>query len=251
MEWLICLPHQHVRMKPCLFLLPIPMLLMHSVMEATQTDHSLAHIRSLADNKSCMYGWRDGIIGHSFVDTNDVEGSRVVVPFSFKHQVLVLAHDKVGHMGVSKTRELINHYFSWPGVYKDIVRRVSNCASCQEVNKYSPGKAPYQQAPPFCVPRERLAVDLVGPLARSRHGYKYLLTSVCVAIRYPFTVPLKDVAAESVCEALLEIWSQIGIPREVLSDQGTQFMGKVMSQLCKSLHIHQVRASLHSSRTEY
>ena len=93
------------------------------------------------------------------------------------------------------------------------------------------------------MPRERLAVDLVGPLARSRDGYKYLLTSICVASRYPFTVPLKDVAAESVCEALLEIWSQTGIPREVLSDQGTQFMGKVMSQLCKSLHAHQMRAS--------
>ncbi len=204
--------------------LPIPAAdphVTHALMEATQTDHSLAHIRSLADNKSGMYGWRDGIIGHSFVDTNDVEGSRVVVPFPFKHQVLVLAHDKVGHLGVAKTRELINHYFTWPGVYKDIVRHVSNCASCQKVNKYSPGKAPYQQAPPFCVPHERLSVDLVGPLARSRDGYKYLLTSICVASRYRFTLPLKDVAAESVCEALLEIWSQTGIPREVLSDQGT------------------------------
>ncbi len=53
------------------------------------------------------------------------------------------------------------------------------------------------------MPRERLAVDLVGPLAQSRDGYKYLLTSVCVANRYPFIVPLNDVVAESVCEALL------------------------------------------------
>ncbi len=55
--------------------LPIPAAdphVTHALMEATQTDHSLAHIRSLADNKSGMYGWRDGIV-HSFVDTNDVE----------------------------------------------------------------------------------------------------------------------------------------------------------------------------------
>ncbi len=68
------------------------------------------------------------------------------------------------------------------------------------------------------MPLERLAVDLIGPLPRRRDGYKY-----------PFAVPLKDVMAESVCEALLEIWSQTGIPHEVLSDQGIPFMGKVMS----------------------
>ncbi len=100
-----------------------------------------------------MYGWRDGIIVHSFVDTNDVEGSRVVIPFPFKHQVLLLAHDKVGHLGVAKTRELINHYCTWPGVYKDIVRHVSNCAICQKVNKYSLGKAPYHPSL-LCASRE-------------------------------------------------------------------------------------------------
>ncbi len=83
------------------------------------------------------------------------------------------------------------------------------------------------------MPRERLAVDLVGPLAQSRDGYKYLLTSVCVASRYPFIVPLNDVVTESVVKpCLLEIWSQTGIPCEVLSDQGTQFIGKVILQLC-------------------
>ncbi len=36
------------------------------------------------------------------------------------------------------------------------------------------------------MPLERLAVDLVGTLARNRDGYKYLLTSICVASRYHF-----------------------------------------------------------------
>ncbi len=50
------------------------------------------------------------------------------------------------------------------------------------------------------MPRERLAVDLVGPLAPGAEivTSMYLLTSICVASRYPFTVPLKDMAAKSV-----------------------------------------------------
>ena len=32
-------------------------------------------------------------------------------------------------------------------------------------------------------------------------------------------------------EALLEVWSRLGIPREVLTDRGTQFMSDVMREM--------------------
>ena len=50
------------------------------------------------------------------------------------------------------------------------------------------------------------------------------------ATRYPEAMALRKVNAGSVAEQLIELFSRVGILREILSDQGTNFM----SQLLKS-----------------
>jgi len=51
------------------------------------------------------------------------------------------------------------------------------------------------------------------------------------ATRYPEAVALKNVEAETVAEALVTMFTRVGVPQEVLSDQGTQFMSSVMKKL--------------------
>ena len=46
------------------------------------------------------------------------------------------------------------------------------------------------------------------------------------ATRYPEAVPLKNIETKTVAEALMDMYSRLGIPKEVLSDLGTQFMSK-------------------------
>jgi len=48
------------------------------------------------------------------------------------------------------------------------------------------------------------------------------------ATRYPEAVPLKDIQAEMVAEALLNMFTRVGVPTEILSDQGSQFLSAVM-----------------------
>lgn len=54
------------------------------------------------------------------------------------------------------------------------------------------------------------AVDILGPLPRTRGGYKYLLTVMDFASRYPEAIPLRRVDAETVVEALLQTFSRYG-----------------------------------------
>ena len=68
-------------------------------------------------------------------------------------------------------------------------------------------------------PFSRLAFDLVGPLPRSKQGFKYLLTCICLGSKYPDAIPLKRVDAKTVAEAMVEIFSRTGIPQEILTDQ--------------------------------
>ena len=50
---------------------------------------------------------------------------------------------------------------------------------------------------------------------------------------------LKRIDAETVTDALVDIYSCFGIPDEVLSDQGTQFISDCMKEVCKLLGVSQ------------
>ena len=77
-------------------------------------------------------------------------------------------------------------------------------------------------------------MDIVGPIAPpSEAGHRYILTLVDYATRYPEVVSLKKVTTEPVAEALLGIYSRVGIPEEVWTDQGTRFMSKCMQEVSK------------------
>ena len=68
-------------------------------------------------------------------------------------------------------------------------------------------------------------------------GHQYILTLVDYATRYPEAVPLKKISTEAVAEALLDIYIRLGIPEEVLTDQGTQFMSECMEEVSRLLSI--------------
>ena len=87
-------------------------------------------------------------------------------------------------------------------------------------------------------PFKRVAVDIVGPIAPANEaGHRYILTLVDYATRYPEAVPFKKITTEEVAEALLDIYSRVGIPEEVLTDQGTQFMSECMQEVSRLLSI--------------
>ena len=88
-----------------------------------------------------------------------------------------------------------------------------------------------------------MACDIVDPLPRTQAGFRYILTAMCLGTRCPFTIPLKRVDAQTVAKALMEVFSNTGIPAELLHDQGQVFMGKVTSTLCGLFNIKQLKTT--------
>ena len=86
-------------------------------------------------------------------------------------------------------------------------------------------KALMQEVPVLTEPFQKVAIDLAGPFERAASGYRFLLTAINLATRYPEAIPLKSATAEEVAEGLLEIFSRHGLPQEILSDQGAQLTG--------------------------
>ncbi|GFS27674.1 zinc finger protein [Elysia marginata] len=93
----------------------------------------------------------------------------------------------------------------------------------------------YRRKFPSCKPME-VAMDIVGPInPPSEAGHRFILTHIDYATRYAEAVPLRKIDTETVAEALVDIYSRLGVPEEVLSDQGTQFMSDCMKEFCRLL----------------
>ena len=90
-------------------------------------------------------------------------------------------------------------------------------------------------------PFSRVAVDIIGPITpASKDGNRYILTMVDHATHYPEAMALKTIKAMT-CHsavALVEMWSRLGIPAEVLTDRGTQFTSDVMRYINRLLSIN-------------
>lgn len=175
---------------------------------------------------------------------NDRVFTQLVVPAKLRTAVMSCAHDSIfgGHLGTRKTANRIKSNFYWPGIEKDVKQYCRSCDICQRTTAkgWTP-VVPLGKMPIIETPFERIAMDLVGPLPPTEgRKNQYILTVVDFATRYPEAVPLKNIDSETVAEALLGIYSRVGIPKEILTDQGSQFVSDVMKEVSKLLSIKQL-----------
>ena len=211
-------------------------------------DKTLDKVRSAVQQKvkggnTVWYEHHCDILYRYFQNKNTIH-KQVVVPKSLRQKVMSLAHDSIlaGHMGIGKTTRRVMSCFYWPGLQGDIKRYCQSCDICQRtIPKGKVSKIPLGKMPTIDVPFKRVAVDLVGPIfPLSESGKRYILTIVDYATRYPEAIALKNITTESVAEALIEVFSRVGMPEEILSDMGGQFTSMLMKEISRLLSIKQL-----------
>ena len=147
-----------------------------------------------------------------------------------------------GHLGIKKTMDRVLTEFFWPGVCGDVSRFCKSCIICQRtIQKGRVTKVPLGKLPLIDTPFKRVAVDIVGPIEpRSERKSRYILTMIDYATRYPEAVALPGIETERVAEALVEMFSRVGIPDEILTDCGSQFTAEVMKEVSRLLSLQQI-----------
>ena len=83
------------------------------------------------------------------------------------------------------------------------------------------------------VPAETVAIDIVGPFPVVKGGFKYLLTYLDMATRWPEAVPLRK-TTRIVIDQLTPIFARNGFPTTLVSDNGPQFVAESFKQFLKS-----------------
>ena len=199
------------------------------------------------EKMSTGYFLKDGVLVRKWIpphlSAQDDWGvvTQIIVPKTHRYEILKLAHDNplAGHLGVNKTYDRVLRCFFWPGLKRDVQQYCKTCHFCQISGK------PNQTIPPFPLypipvvtePFERVIVDCVGPLPRTKSGNKFLLTIMCSATRFPEAIPLRNITTKNVVKALLKFFSVFGLPRIIQTDQGSNFMSRIFAQVMKQLDV--------------
>uniref|UniRef100_A0A9J8CRS1 Gypsy retrotransposon integrase-like protein 1 n=1 Tax=Cyprinus carpio carpio TaxID=630221 RepID=A0A9J8CRS1_CYPCA len=163
-----------------------------------------------------------------------------------------LAHSRpmAGHLGVQNTIQRIRDRFHWPGLDTEVKRFCQACPTCQRMSPRTPPPSPLISLPIIEVPFKWIGMDLVGPLPKSAQGQEHILVIVDYATRYPEAIPLWKATAKAIAQELFLLCSRVGIPAEILTDQGTPFMSRLMVDLCRLLKVKQLRTMIYHPQTD-
>src|SRR5437762_1963245 len=154
-------------------------------------------------------------------------------------------HPTGGHFGKDATHNKISTRFWWKGMYKDIEDYIKRCDSCQKRgNKGGSGYLnPIEVGRPF----ERIGIDFVGPLERTKNGNKYILVATDYLTKWPEAKAMREATAENVIEFIYErIICRHGCLKVILSDRGTHFRNRIVDGLCERFEIkHKLSSPYH------
>nr|XP_049463733.1 uncharacterized protein K02A2.6-like [Anopheles coluzzii] len=151
-------------------------------------------------------------------------GERVVIPKKLQQKCLQQVHQ--GHPGVQRMKALARSFFYWPTIDADIEEWVKTCHPCQAAAKSPAHSAPVPW-PRAAGPWQRLHVDFAGPL----DGDYYLIV-VDSFSKWPEIIRTSNVTAKATIAMLRSLFARFGIPKTLVSDNGTQFTSEEFGLFC-------------------
>lgn len=149
-------------------------------------------------------------------------GSRIVVPTKSRKSILTEMHST--HLGIVKMKSLVRSYVWWPAITKDIENMVNSCAPCYLVRQ-NPRKEKNVSWPKSKEPWERIHVDFLGPFEN-----KYVFIIIDSYTKWPEAFIMSNITTTAAIQRLWETFSRFGIPKLIVSDNGTQLVSKEIKE---------------------
>jgi Integrase zinc binding domain/RNase H-like domain found in reverse transcriptase/Chromo (CHRromatin Organisation MOdifier) domain/Integrase core domain len=171
-----------------------------------------------------------------------------------KLRILEKYHDRrtAGHLGQEKTLELVGREFTWPGICAFVNRYVLTCDTCAR-NK-TPRHRRHGQLRPLTIPSgpwQSVSMDFIVELPPSQ-GYDAIYVCVDRLTKMAHFIPTNsDVTAEQTADLYLKwVFKNHGLPIDIVSDRGTQFVSKFSRRLLELLDIKGNRSTAYHPESD-
>jgi transposase InsO family protein len=169
----------------------------------------------------------------SVIDGLLMRNSRIIIPTSLRKQVLNQIH--TGHQGLNKCRHRARQSVWWPGISKELQEIIENCRICRESCK--------QRAEPMIpsafpsLPWQKVGMDL----------FEFQKTTYLLVVdyysRFIEIAKLSRLTTEEVVLHCKSIFARHGIPEEIISDNGPQFISESFSEFSRKYHFRHITSS--------
>lgn len=197
-------------------------------------SESLIIMRYISDyclEDGFLYRWHLDLFGKRRREAHKL----LVVPTEFRQQVCEQMHSSKasgGHMGEKPTFYKVATRYYWPSMGQDIKKFVNSCVVCARF-AYGPRRpqAPLKLYSPVAKPLDRIFMDVVH-FRPSACSNTCALVIVDQLTRWAEAYPMKNEKAELIAKIYLtQFILRYGVPREVVTDQGANFLSDLMEAL--------------------
>ena len=133
-------------------------------------------------------------------------------------------------------KDLARIHVWWAGIDAEIERTVKECGMCQSVAHNPPQVLVHPWAWPTRI-WQRIHVDFAGPFMGET-----ILVVVDARTKWVEAVTMKSTTSEKTITVLREMFSRYGLPEQLVSDNGPQFVSVEFETFCKSNGIKHLRS---------
>jgi hypothetical protein len=198
-----------------------------------------------------MYGtWKfdgKGLLWYRWVHPNQAEQWKLVIPQELRIEILKAVHDTPtgGHLGEKRCLKTLQRIpVFWYGMRTDLkyhCRMCDMCFRCKPTTKRL--RAPLVRYP-VGAPMQRMAIDIAGPFHPSEQNNRYILVVMDYFTKWACLIPIPQHDAKTCAKALVEeVFCRIGIPAEIHSDQGREFVSETFEECCKMFRIEKTKTT--------
>jgi len=164
-------------------------------------------------------------IRDELVRIRETSGEKIIVPENVSWELIKKIHDYLLHYGTDKIADFASKYFKIKNLERLVRDVVASCDTCQATKYYT---RPTRGVEYFVLPERPgkvVSIDIFGPLPQTPKGFKYILVVMDQFSKLTKLYPMKSQKLDAIMDALqLEHFPQLGMPEEILSDNGGQFI---------------------------
>ena len=163
---------------------------------------------------------------------------RVIVTEKMAEEIMKKCHEDVGHAGIKATAHHCRTRFWMQHLHQTADKVVKECPICQVKSQRSPSqKDTYRPSRQAGQPFTSWSIDILGPLAPTPSGHKYIFTMKDVFSKWIEAFPLPDTTSSSIVQKIEEVFARFGIGQRLHADNATYFTSQTMEDFCKVMGV--------------
>lgn len=159
----------------------------------------------------------------------------VIVPASLQKRLLAELHQD--HPGISRMKAVARGHFWWPGLDGDIEALAKSCQPCHEA-KQSPPKAPLHPWSWPSKPWQRIHLDFAGPFMG-----KMFFLAIDAHSKWGEVWEMAGTTSAKTIEVLRRLFAAYGLPQQVVTDNGPQFVSAEFATFLKANGVRHIRCT--------